>query len=325
MASTQPGWKKDTFDGVTYNYLYIKPAAEDKATFLLLHGFPNGPSNYKDFIPELTSNGYGIVLPELLGYGETDKPTNVEAYAFKALCSQIAGILDAEGVQKVIGLGHDFGAPLIARFSQFYPDRVTGLVLGGASYSPPSPKPLDVDAVLAAVVPALGYENIGYFKFFASEHAPKELDDHLDSFLSIMFGPPADWKEHVCKTGGLESRLKEDKISEVQPWFSEKDLADLRVYLKKGGLRGPCMWFRAAISAVNVGDHGTVCPRVKHPYLYISPSQDPSVPLPLTSRQAALCDDITTQVIKTGHWIFEEDPKGAVALILEWGTEKGLL
>jgi hypothetical protein len=36
------GWKKGTFDGVTYNYLYIKPATEDKAVFLLLHGFPNG-------------------------------------------------------------------------------------------------------------------------------------------------------------------------------------------------------------------------------------------------------------------------------------------
>lgn len=36
------GWKKGTFEGVTYSYLYIKPASEDKATFLLLHGFPNG-------------------------------------------------------------------------------------------------------------------------------------------------------------------------------------------------------------------------------------------------------------------------------------------
>jgi len=115
-----------------------------------------GPSNYKDFIPQLTDNGYGVILPELLGYGETDKPTEVEAYAFNPMCKQLAGILDAEGVDKVIGLGHDFGealdineslcihrkliiyftiwfgmigAPLIARFSQFYPDRVTGIIL----------------------------------------------------------------------------------------------------------------------------------------------------------------------------------------------------
>ena len=68
-----------------------------------------------------------------------------------------------------------------------------------------------------------------------------------------------------------------------------------------------------------------VDPRVKHPYLYISPSEDPSVPLGLASHQEALCDDITTKTIKTGHWIFEQDPKGAVNLVVEWGKEKGLL
>jgi len=36
-----------------------------------------------------------------------------------------------------------------------------------------------------------------------------------------------------------------------------QDLQELRAYLKKGGLLGPCMWFRAAVSPVNVGDHGS--------------------------------------------------------------------
>jgi len=292
--------------------------------FLLLHGFPNGPSNYKEFIPELTSQGFGVLVPELLGYGETDKPTNVEAYAFNPMSRQIAGILDAEGVEKVIGLGHDFGAPLVARFSQFYPDRVLGLVLGGAPYNPPSPTALNVDAVLAAVAPILGYENIGYFKFFSADHAPSEIEKHLDSFLSIMFGPPAEWKENVCQTGGLENQIKVDHISPIEPWFSAQDKDELTAYLKKGGLTGPCMWFRAAVAPVNVGDHGVLDPRVKHPYLYISPSHDPSYPLPMAARQDSLCDDITTKTIQTGHWIFEQDPKGAAALVLEWGKAKGL-
>jgi len=324
MANPQTAWKKGVFDGVTYNYLYIKPTSDDKATFLLFHGFPNGPSNYKSFIPELTSKGYGIIVPELLGYGETDKPTNVEAYAFKPMCQQINAILEAEDVKKVIGLGHDFGSPLMGRFSQFYPDKVVGLVLGGASYSPPSPFPLNVDAVLAAIAPILGYENIGYFKFFAADHAPEELDKHLDSFLSVMFGPPHEWKEHVCKTGGLEAHLKANRMSKVASWFTEADMEELRAYLKKGGLLGPCMWFRAAVSAVNIGDKD-MNPRVIHPYLYISPSHDPSVPLAVASRQATHCDDITVKVIETGHWIFEQDPKGAAELVVAWGIEKGIL
>lgn len=317
-------WKKGVFEGFTYNYLHVPAKDGGKATFLLLHGFPNGPSNYKDFIPELTSEGFGVIVPELLGYGESDKPTNVEAYAFNPLCRQIAGILDAEGVEKVVGLGHDFGAPLIARFSQFYPDRVVGIILGGAPYNPPSPTALDVDAALAVIKPALGYENIGYFKFFSADHAPAEIEKHLDSFLSIMFGPPEEWKERVCPVGGLEQNLQENHMSPIEPWFSSTDRLELVEYLKKGGLTGPCMWFRAAIAPVNVADHGVLSPRVKHPYLYISPMRDPSYPLPLASRQNSLCDDITTRTLNTGHWIFEQDPKGAARLVLEWGAEKDL-
>ena len=33
---------------------------------------------HKDFIPELTSNGYGMINPELLGYNKTEKPTDIE-------------------------------------------------------------------------------------------------------------------------------------------------------------------------------------------------------------------------------------------------------
>lgn len=68
-----------------------------------------GPSNYQFLIPELTKKGYGVVLPELLGYGATDKPRNIEAYAFKPMAASLAAILDAAGVDKAIVVGHDFG------------------------------------------------------------------------------------------------------------------------------------------------------------------------------------------------------------------------
>ncbi|KAF8319298.1 alpha/beta-hydrolase [Clavulina sp. PMI_390] len=317
-------WKKGVFDGHVYNYLYIPPSQPDKRVFLLLHGFPNGPVNWIHFAPELTTKGHGILVPELLGYGETDKPTNVEAYAFKKLCYQLTQMMDAEGVDKVVVIGHDFGGPLTARFSQFYPERVLGIVLGGAPYSPPSPKPLDVDGALAKVKPVLGYENIGYFKYFPLERAPDELTKHIDSFISIMFGPPEDWKERLCKSGGLEESLLEDHISPVDPWFGDQSKWELVEYLRKGGMEGPCMWFRAAVSPVNEGDFGKINSRITHPFLYISPSLDPTYPLPLASQQDALCDDITTKVVETGHWIYMQDPKGAAEHVFDWGATKGL-
>ena len=79
-------------------------------------------------------------------------------------------------------------AVLVQFALQIPPDtRAVFLRRGGASYSPPSPQPLNVDAVLAAIAPKLGYENIGYFKFFSEERAPKELEDHVSTSNSISY------------------------------------------------------------------------------------------------------------------------------------------
>lgn len=37
----------------------------------------------------------------------------------------------------------------------------------------------------------------------------------------------------------------------------EQQQDELKAYLRRTGLLGPCMWFRAAVSPVNVGDHGS--------------------------------------------------------------------
>jgi hypothetical protein len=46
-------------------------------------------------------------------------------------------------------------------------------------------------------------------------------------------------------------------------------------------------------------------------------SMGPSTLLALASRQADLCDDLMTKMIKTEHWIFQQDPKGAAKLAHE--------
>lgn len=50
-----------------------------------------------------------MILPELLGYGGTDKPLKVEAYSLKKMTAELAAILDAEGVDKAFVMGNDHG------------------------------------------------------------------------------------------------------------------------------------------------------------------------------------------------------------------------
>jgi soluble epoxide hydrolase / lipid-phosphate phosphatase len=97
-------------DGTTYAYVRV-PATDSKPTFVLLHGFPGFSYDWRHVIPRLTAEGYGVIAPDLLGYGDTDKPTDIPSYSFARMASHIVEIVKQEGLDKVIGVGHDWYVP----------------------------------------------------------------------------------------------------------------------------------------------------------------------------------------------------------------------
>lgn len=94
LTHTSAGTPKtlETLDGTKYAYIYSAPLSA-KPTFLLLHGFPSSSYDWRFQIKGLTELGYGVVAPDLLGYGDTDKPYELERYRFKTMASDIAQIL----------------------------------------------------------------------------------------------------------------------------------------------------------------------------------------------------------------------------------------
>ena len=51
------------------------------------------------------------MAPDLLGYGGTDKPSEVTAYTTEKMSQEIVAILDAEGVDRIVGVAHDWYYP----------------------------------------------------------------------------------------------------------------------------------------------------------------------------------------------------------------------
>lgn len=111
LSQSAPGTGKvlATLDGTKYAYIYSKAVAT-KPTFLLLHGFPSSSYDWRHQIKSLSELGYGVIAPDLLGYGDTDKPTDLERYKLKKMSADVAQILDEESLEKVIGVGHDWWA-----------------------------------------------------------------------------------------------------------------------------------------------------------------------------------------------------------------------
>lgn len=94
--------------GTTYRYIHIRPQQSNKPYILFLHGFPSNAYGWRHQIRFFSEKGYGVVAPDLLGYGGTDKPSEPEAYRQKKMADEVVEILDEEGIEKVLGVSHDW-------------------------------------------------------------------------------------------------------------------------------------------------------------------------------------------------------------------------
>lgn len=97
-----------TTRGLGYGYIHITPAPTSSEYILFLHGFPSSSQDWKHQIELFSKKGYGIVVPDCLGYGKTSKPLNTELYTGKAMAQDVLEILEHEKIKSVIGIGHDW-------------------------------------------------------------------------------------------------------------------------------------------------------------------------------------------------------------------------
>ncbi|OAN75207.1 alpha/beta hydrolase [Jannaschia sp. EhC01] len=93
---------------------------------VLLHGFPQNHRCWEKIAPRLAER-FDVIVPDLRGYGDSDAPEGVEAYAKREMALDIVGVLDALGLKRAHVLGHDRGARVTYRLALDHPDRVKRL------------------------------------------------------------------------------------------------------------------------------------------------------------------------------------------------------
>jgi pimeloyl-ACP methyl ester carboxylesterase len=76
----------------------------------------------------LRDAGFQVIVPDLPGYGGSDRPEGVDAYSLLFLAGDVLGVLDHLGLERAHVVGHDWGAALAWTVASFAPDRVDHLV-----------------------------------------------------------------------------------------------------------------------------------------------------------------------------------------------------
>jgi pimeloyl-ACP methyl ester carboxylesterase len=176
-----------THDGDTYAYDYI-PARNEKDTFLFIHGCPSSHYDWRHQIADLSEAGYGVIAPDCLGYGDSDKRVDLEAYNLKRLSGHFAELLDYENIKKVIGVSHDWGSMVMSRVAVWHPDRFVKLVFMSAGYTAPGVF-FDIDGLNVWSQKELGYMQLGYWYFFNSYDAERVILDNVSDLSHEAWHP----------------------------------------------------------------------------------------------------------------------------------------
>ena len=95
--------------GITMNVALAGP--EDAPPVILLHGFPESHRTWRELAP-LLSGKLRLVMPDQRGFGDSDRPQEVGAYATETLLADLLALADALGIDRFALVGHDWGGAI---------------------------------------------------------------------------------------------------------------------------------------------------------------------------------------------------------------------
>lgn len=88
---------------------HIDEGPTDGPTVVMLHGEPTWSYMYRNLIPPLARAGFRVLVPDLIGFGRSDKPAAVEDYTYARMVTWTANWFNEVDPKQVSLILHDWG------------------------------------------------------------------------------------------------------------------------------------------------------------------------------------------------------------------------
>jgi pimeloyl-ACP methyl ester carboxylesterase len=312
--------------GYRYTY-YTSPAKDARPTVMLLHGFPDEAREWFDLAKNaLIPAGYGVVIPDLLGYAGTDKPKTVTEYAFSAMSRDLVDVLDAEKLEKVVVIGHDWGAGMTNFFYYYAPERCTAIGLVNLAYLPPLMGGTSIAQVNDELEKLYGYRCYEYQNFFASDESDRLCLDKVDYLFDCFSADGCSdvYRYMMFKPNTLKLAL-EQRLEVKRKWHESVTQQDKQHFIqrfKRDGFNGPCNWYRYVIHhGLPYGDEPVKAgPLIEVPVLFIGYTDDLICRREniLAAQKDGFLPRLTNITLQGGHWGMVQDPEPFGHAVKAW-------
>lgn len=296
--------------------MHVAEAGEGPAV-VMCHGFPELWYSWRHQLPFLAQNGFRAIAPDMRGYGETDAPADPKTYRTSSICADIAGLLDALGLEKAVIVGHDWGGFHIWQFGLRYPERTERLIGLNTPYNAPPPQ-VPFTQLLHSIY---GEGDRGYYVLYFQKPGQAEAELNADprgAIAKIMHPYTRAQDLWTFATVGGDGSGVFTNIAPGGTLLTDEELDVYTAAFQRTGFTGGLNWYRAMdyswedMRALN--DH-TI--RVKA--LMITAEND----LILRPEQAEpmrdWIPDLRVELIKNcAHWTQQERPDEVNALMLDF-------
>jgi 2-hydroxymuconate-semialdehyde hydrolase len=117
--------------GINTNYL----EAGAGRPVILLHGSGPGVTAFANWNPLLSrlAEHFHVYAPDLVGFGYTDCPADLEQFTLDMWVSHLTGLMSALELSRACFVGNSFGGALALALAARHPERVEKLVLMGSA------------------------------------------------------------------------------------------------------------------------------------------------------------------------------------------------
>jgi len=257
---------------------------------VFIHGFPELAYSWRHQIPATAGAGYRAIAFDQRGYGSSDKPDSVDAYALDELIGDTVGLLDALGIETATLVGHDWGSIVVWSTALAHPDRV--------------------DRVVSLNVPYRGW----CAGFPTTEMIREQLSDRFGYVLGFQevgvteaafAADPRAWLETIFLG-----------IAADRGFMTDDEFAVYLDAFTDGGLFGPLGPYRNIDANAAATAHLSNAP-ITQPTLMITADRDPILPASLADGMERWIPDLTVAAIAgSGHWTQQEQPGQVNAAII---------
>ena len=290
---------------------------------IMVHGFPESWYSWRHQIGPVAEAGFTACAVDVRGYGGSDKPQPVEAYAMERIVGDLIGLRKALSPDApAVLVGHDWGAPIVWNSALTHPEHFRAVAGMSVPFSGVPQRPFT--EIFREHFTSQGrffYQE--YFQEPGVAEAEAEADprDFVQRMMYSISGdvPPGDYWDKPMGATFLEGLPDPEPVA----WLTEDDLDFYEAEFTASGFRGPLNRYRNH-EADYEWLQNWAGKRIEQPALFIGGARDPATflfgaiedPVALVKMFAPRAEGHILDGV--GHWTQQERPDEVNAVLIDW-------